>query len=247
MKGRTLPGRQLQTWSQHRAAESHLRLRHRWNARSRHRRAGRGQRCRRLRVAGRRVSLEVAESNCWLPRNPGAEHHVARIQAAMPSGWIRQPKLACHGKCDARYHTVQGGVFIEASQTTNLVDHNFLWNINGEGVRLRIPATPSSRTTSSDAFRGAGVPSGHDRSLGGRKLTSTGNQIVNNVVVDQGKPIFLRTPATWRITTLRVHPGWPDSHEGRREHSVAIQGTSRSTKAACCFPGNPSSLPTRRS
>jgi len=33
-----------------------------------------------------------------------------------------------------------------------------------------------------------------DRSLGGRRLTSTGNQIVNNIIADQGKPILSEDP-----------------------------------------------------
>jgi len=36
-EGPDAPGRQLQTWVTHRAAEIASRLRHRWNARSRHR------------------------------------------------------------------------------------------------------------------------------------------------------------------------------------------------------------------
>jgi hypothetical protein len=88
--------------------------------------------------------------------------------------------------------TVQGAVFIEASQQMNMVDNNFLWNINGQGVRL---ADTDSCIVAHNLFgyvseELAACKVATDRSLGGRKLTSIGNRIVNNIVVDQGKPIL---------------------------------------------------------
>ena len=88
--------------------------------------------------------------------------------------------------------TTQGGIFIEASQVPNLVDNNVLWNINGQGVRL---ADSDNTIVAYNLFGNISenqvvAKVATDRSLGGRKLTSTGNQIVNNIIVDQGKPIL---------------------------------------------------------
>jgi hypothetical protein len=76
--------------------------------------------------------------------------------------------------------TVQGALFIEASQATNLVDHNFLWNINGEGVRL---ADTDNAIVAHNFFGRVSeelvvAKVATDRSLNGRKLTSTGNRVV---------------------------------------------------------------------
>ena len=95
--------------------------------------------------------------------------------------------------------TVQGAIFIEASQKTNLVDDNVLWNINGEGVRLAdtdnaIVAHNLFGNVSEELVVAKVVT---DRSIGGRNLTSTHNQIVNNIAVDQGKPILTEDPSNF--------------------------------------------------
>ena len=123
--------------------------------------------------------------------------------------------------------TVQGALFIEASQTTNLVDHNFLWNINGEGVRL---ADTDNAIVAHNFFARVSeelvvAKVATDRSLNGRQLTSAGNRIVNNVVVDQGKPIFFADAGNVAdynvyVSTQADRAAIKDSGE----HSVAIQG-----------------------
>lgn len=123
--------------------------------------------------------------------------------------------------------TVQGAIFIEASQMTNLVDNNFLWNINGEGARL---ADTDNAIVAHNFFGRVSeelvvAKVATDRSLGGRKLTSTGNRIVNNVVVDQGKPILFADPSNVAdynvyVSTQAAQAAIKDSGE----HSVAIQG-----------------------
>src|SRR5208337_1581703 len=80
-------------------------------------------------------------------------------------------------------NTVQGAVFIEASQTPNLVDNNVFWNINGEGVRL---ADTDNAIVAHNFFGHVGeelvvAVVATDRSSNGRRLTSTGNRILNNV------------------------------------------------------------------
>jgi hypothetical protein len=121
--------------------------------------------------------------------------------------------------------TVQGALYVEASPIANMVDHNFLWNINGQGVRL---ADTDNAIVAYNFF-------GHvseelvaskvatDRSLNGRKLTSTGNRVVNNVVVDQGKPILFQDPSNSADYNVYVSTQ-PDrtAVKDAGEHSVAI-------------------------
>jgi alpha-L-arabinofuranosidase len=92
--------------------------------------------------------------------------------------------------------TVQGAIFIEASQVTNMVDNNILWNVNGEGVRLadtdNALVVHNLLANVSEEQVVARVAT--DRSLGGRKLTSKGNHILNNIIVNPGKPVLAEDP-----------------------------------------------------
>jgi alpha-N-arabinofuranosidase len=128
--------------------------------------------------------------------------------------------------------TVQGAVFVEASQQPNLVDHNIFWNIDGQGVRA---ADTDNLTISENLF-------GHvkeelvyarvatTRSLGGRPLTSTRNRIVNNVFVDAGKPISSGDPS--------------NVAEGNRElPSTAVQFDPTTMTLTWNAPGNPPDFP----
>jgi hypothetical protein len=120
-------------------------------------------------------------------------NYIARLQgsAGIWLDWDNQNSRVT-GNVIRDVSTAQGALFIEASPMTNLVDNNVFWNINGEGVRV---ADTNNAVIAHNFF-------GHvaeelvwarvatDRSVGGRRLTCKGNQIVNNVVVDQGKPIL---------------------------------------------------------
>jgi hypothetical protein len=93
-------------------------------------------------------------------------------------------------------NTVQGAIFIEASQVLNMVDNNILWNVDGEGVRLADTdnAIIAHNLLANVSEEQVVCMVATDRSLGGRRLTSTGNQIVNNIIADQGKPILSEDP-----------------------------------------------------
>ncbi len=89
--------------------------------------------------------------------------------------------------------TVQGAVFVEASQQPNLVDHNVFWNIQGQGVRA---ADTDNLVIAHNLFGRIAeelvvAKVATDRSLGGRKLTSRNNRVVNNIFVDAAKPLAL--------------------------------------------------------
>ncbi len=89
--------------------------------------------------------------------------------------------------------TVQGAVFVEASQQPNLVDHNVFWKIQGQGVRA---ADTDNLVIAHNLFGRVAeelvvAKVATDRSLGGRKLTSRNNRVVNNIFVDCAKPLAL--------------------------------------------------------
>jgi hypothetical protein len=87
--------------------------------------------------------------------------------------------------------TVLGGVFVEASQAPNMVDTNILWSIDGQGVRaadtdcLTVAHNLFWRVKEELVFAEVAT----DRSLGGRKLTSNDNRVLNNIFVDAARPI----------------------------------------------------------
>ena len=85
--------------------------------------------------------------------------------------------------------TAQAAVFVEASQKPNLVDQNVIWNIDGQGVRvadtdnLIVVHNLMGKVAGELVFAKAVT----DRSLRGRRLTSTGNRVLNNIFFEPGK------------------------------------------------------------
>lgn len=86
---------------------------------------------------------------------------------------------------------IQGGIFVEASHTPNLVDNNFIWNIDGNGIYgndtdfLMIYHNLVANTTG--PLVNAVVAT--DRALNGRKLTATKSKIKGNIFINGGQPI----------------------------------------------------------
>jgi alpha-N-arabinofuranosidase len=124
-------------------------------------------------------------------------------------------------------NTVQGAIFVEASQVMNLVDNNFIWNISGQGVRI---ADTDNTIIAHNLFSNVSeelvfTKVATDRSLGGRRLTSTGNRIINNLVVDQGKPFISGDPsnvADYNVYISTKTGKIPVKDSG--EHSLSING-----------------------
>lgn len=81
---------------------------------------------------------------------------------------------------------IQGGIFIEASHYPNLVDNNFIWNIDGNGIYandtdyLMVFHNLVANITGNVVH--AIVQT--DRSQNGRKLTAEENLVNNNIFID---------------------------------------------------------------
>ncbi|WP_299548338.1 right-handed parallel beta-helix repeat-containing protein [Seonamhaeicola sp.] len=81
---------------------------------------------------------------------------------------------------------IQGGIFIEASHYPNLVDNNFLWNIDGNGIyandsdNLMVYHNLVANITGNVVH--AIVQT--DRYQNGRKLTAEENKVFNNIFID---------------------------------------------------------------
>jgi hypothetical protein len=89
-----------------------------------------------------------------------------------------------------------GGIFMEASQAPNLVDHNFIWGTAGNGVyqhdcdELVVAHNFIGRST------GAGVRMQicQGRMVGDRLSTAKRNKIAGNVLVDNGSMLAISDP-----------------------------------------------------
>jgi len=124
--------------------------------------------------------------------------------------------------------TAQGGVFVEASQQPNMVDHNVFWNIDGQGVRaadtdfLIVAHNLFGRVKEDLVVAKVAT----DRSLGGRRLTSNSNRVVNNIFVDVDRPINFGDPsnvADYNVYLSTRGPAGVKPLTGET-HSVAMQG-----------------------
>ena len=122
---------------------------------------------------------------------------------------------------------VNGGIYIEASQKENLIDDNVLWNIDGIGVRL---CDTDNVTVAHNLFGHVAdelvmCRVGGERTLHGRKVTSTGNRVFNNVIVDPGKPALFDDPSN--VADYNVYVSTQADQTATKdlgEHSVAIHG-----------------------
>ncbi|UJH68518.1 right-handed parallel beta-helix repeat-containing protein [Allomuricauda sp. SCSIO 65647] len=127
---------------------------------------------------------------------------------------------------------IQGGIFVEASHYPNLVDNNFVWNIDGNGIYandtdyLMVYHNMVGNTTGSVVH--AIVQT--DRFQNGRKLTAEENRVFNNVFVDT-RP--MRFSANSNLVDHNVYiktkqPDYIDLKElrakGHDENSIQING-----------------------
>lgn len=156
-------------------------------------------------------------------------NHIARLQgsAGIWLDWDNQNSRVT-GNLIHDVSTVQGAIFIEASQQPNLVDHNVIWNIDGQGVRaadtdnLIVAHNLFGRIADDLVYEKVAT----DRELGGRRLTSAGNRVVNNLFVDVSKPIASGDPTN--VADYNVYV-WtrktaPSDVKGAGDHTVSTTG-----------------------
>ncbi len=106
--------------------------------------------------------------------------------------------------------TVQGAIFVEASHLPNLVDNNFIWNINGNGVYANDTDNVKIYHNLIANFTGNAIHSivATDRSQNGRKLTAENNHIANNIFIN-GQPSKVSVSCI-QENNLYVNTSYPD-------------------------------------
>jgi hypothetical protein len=131
-------------------------------------------------------------------RNTMVRRNLIRDAVAAPGMWLDWDNVNCRVSqnvvMDVR--SAAGGVFIEASQQTNWVDHNVIWNIEGNGVyqhdsdELRVFNNLIGRCTAAAVHMRICT----DRKLNGRVVTCKRNEVRDNVMIDNESIIFFIDP-----------------------------------------------------
>ena len=131
-------------------------------------------------------------------RNVLVRHNLMRDVIGAPCVWLDWDNINCrvtqNVALDAQ--NLGGAMFIEASQKTNWVDHNVIWNIRGSGIYLQdcdeLVAFNNliGQCTDSAVRMQVCTP----RSLYGRTVTARRNQVRNNILVDNHQLLFMSDP-----------------------------------------------------
>ena len=131
-------------------------------------------------------------------KNTLVRHNLIRDIVAGPGVWLDWDNVNCRVTQNVVLDTqcAGGGIFIEASEKPNWVDHNVIWNIRGNGVYqhdtdgLIVFNNLIGRCTDS-AIR---MQVCTTRKLYDRVVTCKHNQVRNNVTVDNQRIVFFSDP-----------------------------------------------------
>ena len=129
-----------------------------------------------------------------------------------------------------RTRSLNGGIFIEASQVPNLVDRNVVWEATGNGIyqhdcdELLVLHNLIGR--SSDAGIRMQICKG--REVGGRLSTAKRNKILGNILVDNGRPMAISDPentSDWNLFGKSRKPfdlaKWQATHRWDAHSAIA--------------------------
>jgi hypothetical protein len=98
-----------------------------------------------------------------------------------------------------RTNTIHAGIFLEASTRPNLVDLNVIWETRGSGIyehdgRGQVFAHNLIGKSTGAGIRSAGKVT--DRKVHGEPIVGGAHRILNNILVDNAKPVDTRGPAS---------------------------------------------------
>ncbi len=126
---------------------------------------------------------------------------------------------------------IQGGIFLEASQTPNLIDNNIIWNIDGNGIYgndtdfLMVYHNLVANTSGHVVHAVVAT----QRKLNNRWLTATMNKVYNNIFIDGGKPMIFGgedNQADYNLYVTTQNPpkidfkSWQNSGYGKNSEAV---------------------------
>jgi hypothetical protein len=130
--------------------------------------------------------------SCLLRRN------LITDTVSAPGIWMDSDNVnsRCTGNIVVNADCADGGIFMEASQTPNLVDTNFVWGASGSGIYQHdcdeLIVAHNFVGKSADAAVRMKICEG--RIVGGRPSTARRNKILNNVFFDNALPLAISDP-----------------------------------------------------
>jgi hypothetical protein len=122
-------------------------------------------------------------------------HNLVRGGIDSPGIWVDWDADNCRVTQNVVLDVVHpgGGIFLEASERTNWVDHNVVWGVEGNGIfqqdcdGLLVRDNVIGRSTSA----GVHMRVSTQRKLRGRQVTCKDNEVRSNVLVDNGEQVYL--------------------------------------------------------
>jgi alpha-L-arabinofuranosidase len=138
--------------------------------------------------------------------------------------------------------TIQGGIFVEASQVPNLVDNNFIWNIDGNGIygndsdELLVVHNLIANTTGHVVMSTVATK----RKLNNRWLTATNNKVFNNLFINGGALIKFDSENNLAENNVYVTTRLPTNIDLKAWQEKGFDRNGKSIYAKAEF--NPSSL-----
>ena len=129
--------------------------------------------------------------------------------------------------------TIQGGIFIEASRETNLVDNNVVWDVDGSGIYLNDSDNTEVHHNLVGNTTGPVVTAivATKREMDGAWLTAKNNRIFNNIFVDGAAPMKMnekQNQADYNVYLYSKYPNAIDPKKwkktGKDKHSTWVQG-----------------------
>jgi parallel beta-helix repeat protein len=151
-----------------------------------------------------------------------------------PGIWMDYANANSRCTCNVilRAQCEAGGIFMEASQSPNLVDTNIVWATRGNGIYQHdcdeLTIANNLVVGSTDAAVRMQVCQG--RIVGGRLSTAKRNRIVNNIFVNHARPLAISDPDNQSdYNAFDTSPGfelaaWQKAHKWDA-HSTALKLT----------------------
>lgn len=105
----------------------------------------------------------------------------------------------CTGNVVLRTSTIHGGIFVEASTRPNLVDQNVIWDTKGNGIYEHDGRGQTFAHNLVGRSTKAGIASRGkvtDRKVHGEPIVGGDHLILNNILVENGRPVETRGPAS---------------------------------------------------
>jgi hypothetical protein len=125
-------------------------------------------------------------------------HNVIRDALDAPGIWLDWDNINCRVTENAVFGTryAGGAIFIEASEQPNWVDHNVIWDTQGNGVYVQDADGVVIFDNIIGRSTGAGIDGRvcSERELNGRQVTCRKNEVRSNVLVDNRIAISFSDP-----------------------------------------------------